>query len=44
MQDEIVFANIRMIYLKDYVLLDMVNNPYSNVDLDRKMQHIIRPV
>lgn len=36
MQDEIVFANIRMIYLKDYVLLDMVNNPYSNVDLDRK--------
>lgn len=36
MQDEIVFANIRMIYFKDYVLLDMVNNPYSNVDLDRK--------
>ena len=36
MQDEIVFANIRMIYFKDYVLLDMVNNPYSNVELDRK--------
>lgn len=36
MQDEIVFANIRMIYFKDYVLLDMVNNPYINVELDRK--------
>ena len=36
MQDEIVFANIRMIYFKNYVLLDMVNNPYSNVELDCK--------
>lgn len=36
MQDEIVFANIRMIYLKDYVLLDMVNNPYINAELDCK--------
>lgn len=33
-QDEIVAANIRMIYLKNYLLLDMVDNPYDSKNME----------
>lgn len=36
MQDEIVIANIRMIYFKKYLLVDMVDNPFENKDLKRE--------
>lgn len=35
-QDEIVIANIRMIYFKKYLLVDMVDNPFENKDLTMK--------
>lgn len=35
-QDEIVIANIRMIYFKNYLLVDMVDNPFENKDLKRE--------
>lgn len=30
MQDEITFSNIRLIYLKTHIVLDMVDNPYPS--------------
>lgn len=36
MQDEIVIANVRMIYFKNYLLVDMVDNPFENKDLKRE--------
>ena len=33
-QDEIVAANIRMIYLINYLLLDMVDNPYDSKNME----------
>ena len=35
-QDEIVIANIRIIYFKKYLLVDMVDNPLENKDLKIK--------
>ena len=34
-QDEIVFANIRMLYFETYIVLDMVDNPYDTMHIHR---------
>ena len=41
MQDEIVFSNVRMIYLKTHILLDMVDNPYPSKE--NKIQEVMYP-
>lgn len=41
MQDEIVFSNVRMIYFKTHILLDMVDNPY--LSKENKIQEVVYP-